>query len=70
MTGSPLVPIVVPLVALICLAVWFAIVFYADAHPVWKHPSLVESTESTEIAAAPPASQDATEPAPPVRRAA
>lgn len=36
MTGSFWVPIVVPIVAMITLATWFAAVFYADAHPRWK----------------------------------
>jgi hypothetical protein len=36
MTGSPLIPIVAPLVILICLGIWIAIVFYADSHPGWK----------------------------------
>jgi hypothetical protein len=37
MTGSPLIPVVAPLVMLICLGIWIVIVFYADAHPDWKH---------------------------------
>jgi hypothetical protein len=37
MTGSPLVPIVVPIVALLCLGAWIALVFYADSHPGWRH---------------------------------
>jgi hypothetical protein len=33
MTGSSLVPIVVPIVALVTLAAWLGMVFWADAHP-------------------------------------
>lgn len=36
MTGSFLVPIITPIVALIALAVWLGIVYWADAHPGWK----------------------------------
>jgi hypothetical protein len=36
MTGSFLVPIVVPIVAFITLAGWLGIVYRADAHPGWK----------------------------------
>ena len=33
MTGTDLTAIVPPIVAMISLAVWLAMVFYADAHP-------------------------------------
>ena len=33
MTGSPLAPIVIPVVVVIALAAWLAVVFCADAHP-------------------------------------
>jgi hypothetical protein len=33
MTGSPLVGVIVPVVGVIVLAAWLALVFYADAHP-------------------------------------
>ena len=33
MTRSDLAAIVTPIVAMITLAVWLAMVFYADAHP-------------------------------------
>ena len=36
MTGSSLVPIVVPIVTTLALAVWLGIVFYAAGHPAWK----------------------------------
>jgi hypothetical protein len=33
MIGSPLAPVVTAIVSVIALAVWLAMVFYADAHP-------------------------------------
>jgi hypothetical protein len=36
MTGSFLVPIITPIVALIAMATWLGIVYWADAHPGWK----------------------------------
>ena len=33
--GSSLAPIVVPIVAIVSLAAWLTIVFYADRHPLW-----------------------------------
>lgn len=38
-TGSFLVPIIVPIVAVITLAAWLGIVFWADAHPRWREPN-------------------------------
>jgi hypothetical protein len=35
MDGSGLSLIVVPIVAVICLAAWLIMVFYADSHPQW-----------------------------------
>jgi len=40
MTGSLLAHVIVPVVAVLALAVWLAMVFYADAHPHWKKPTL------------------------------
>jgi hypothetical protein len=39
MTGSDpnLVAIVVPIVALISLAFWLSLCFYAGSHPYWRH---------------------------------
>jgi hypothetical protein len=83
MTGSPLVPIVVPIVALICLGAWIALVFYANSHPGWRHrgsgagsgqaprtaqPDGQDAAQPDGQDAAPPASP--TPPAPPARRAA
>ena len=35
MTGSNLAAIVIPIVAMISLGVWIALVFHADSHPGW-----------------------------------
>jgi len=39
MTGSMWVPIIVPIVALLALGSWLALVYYADAHPQTRHAS-------------------------------
>lgn len=36
MTGSLLVLIITPIVALPALGCWLAMIFWADAHPAWK----------------------------------
>ena len=36
MTGSNAVAIVTPIVALITLAFWLGLVFYAGSHPFWR----------------------------------
>lgn len=36
MTGSFLAPIITPIVAIIALACWMGMVFWADGHPRWK----------------------------------
>jgi hypothetical protein len=36
MTGSFLVLIVTPIVAIIALGLWIGMVYWADAHPRWK----------------------------------
>lgn len=40
MTGSWLVPVVVPIVAVIALAVWLTMVYYADSHPMHGNSDL------------------------------
>jgi hypothetical protein len=35
MTGSTLDLIIIPVVAVIVLAAWIVLVFWADAHPAW-----------------------------------
>ena len=54
MTGSSLVPIVTPIVALIALACWIAAVYWADAHPRWKSSGAAPRADITG-AATPPA---------------
>jgi hypothetical protein len=36
MTGSSLAPIMIPIVVMIALTGWLAMVYYANAHPGWK----------------------------------
>ena len=56
MTGSSTAPIVIPIVAVLCLAIWLGLVCYADAHPRWKsqrtkqtgEPGTTGSTEAVE----------------------
>jgi len=36
MTGSNLVAVIVPIVAVLAMGVWLGLVFYAAAHPRWK----------------------------------
>jgi hypothetical protein len=44
MTGSFLVPIITPIVAVIALAFWLGMIFWADSHPGWKaHRTAQES---------------------------
>jgi hypothetical protein len=43
MTGSSLVPFIVPVVAALALAAWLAMVFYAEAHPRWKTHSAAQA---------------------------
>jgi hypothetical protein len=50
MTGSSLAPIVVPIVAVITLAWWLIMVFYADSHPQHGH-----GTSNREITGGKPA---------------
>ena len=47
MTGSSLVPIVTPIVALITLACWIGAVYWADAHPRWKASRAAPGPEIT-----------------------
>ncbi len=47
MTGSFWAPIIIPIVAMIVLAAWLAMVYHADAHPGWKAHSAAASPGST-----------------------
>jgi len=46
MTGSSLVPIIVPIVAVLAMAVWLGLVFYAAAHPRWKRYDVLPESAS------------------------
>jgi hypothetical protein len=46
MTGSFLVLIITPIVAVIALAFWLGMVFWADAHPGWKARSTAPDLKS------------------------
>jgi hypothetical protein len=76
MTGSSLVPIITPIVAIITLACWLGFVYWADAHPDWKNPGAPPGPELTgggsHAAAAEPGDHDHGElgPTPPDKRAA
>ena len=47
MTGSIWVLIVVPIAAMIALAGWLAMVYYAEAHPEWKAHRVAAEPGST-----------------------
>jgi hypothetical protein len=72
MDGSGLSLIVVPVVAVICLAAWLIMVFYADSHPQWGRAAGRRSSGRAasadrrldEARAADPAGQNATGPRP------
>jgi hypothetical protein len=36
MTGSPLAPIIIPIVVTTALAIWLIMVYYAGSHPRWR----------------------------------
>ena len=36
MTGSNLAAIIIPIVVMLGLGVWIALVFHADSHPLWR----------------------------------
>jgi len=67
MSGSFLVPIITPIAAVIALAFWLGMVFWAESHPGWKtHHAAPESQfpgESLTLAG----DLHADEPAPPQR---
>ena len=47
MTGSFWAPIVIPIVVVLALAAWLALVWHADAHPRWKTHSAVPGPSIT-----------------------
>jgi len=48
MTGSSLAPIIIPIVAMIALSGWLAMVYYANAHPEWKAHRAAPNPVSTD----------------------
>jgi len=70
MTGSSLAPVVIPIVAVVVLAVWLTMVYWADAHPP-RRGGVSESGLSRSDATAPGEVEGRVQPpAPPQRRAA
>jgi hypothetical protein len=53
MTGSSLVPVIVPIVAVLAMAVWLGLVFYAAAHPRWKRYDVLPGTATGGAAGTP-----------------
>jgi len=50
MTGSSLAPIVIPIVAMVSLAAWITMIFYANRHPFWgDRTKAAESIKSRQI---------------------
>ena len=75
MTGSIVVAIVTPLVALPALGIWLILIFWADAHPGWKTRLAQEGPELTAAGFVPaqpePGEMEGSEPVPaPDRRVA
>jgi hypothetical protein len=71
MTGSIVVAIVTPLVALSALGIWLIMIFWADAHPAWKTrtPEGPELTAAGIIPAQPePGELESSEPVPSLRQ--
>ena len=63
MTGSSLVAVIVPIVAVLAMAVWLGLVFYAAAHPRWKRYDVLAGPASGPASGTPggparPAEQD------------
>lgn len=72
MTGSSLVPVIVPIVAVLAMAVWLGLVFYAAAHPRWKRYDVLPGSATGADSGSPgaPARAGQARPAAPRRRAA
>jgi hypothetical protein len=45
MTGSFLVPIITPIVAILFLGCWLGMVFWAEGHPQWKTHHAARETQ-------------------------
>jgi hypothetical protein len=61
MTGSNLATIVIPIVVMLGLGVWIALVFHADSHPRWRQRAVAAPDMA-------PAAYGRQEPAPAPRR--
>ncbi len=73
MTGSALVPVIVPIVAVIALGIWLTLVYWADAHPGYKRhgtTSVSPARADEDAAAASDHGDGERVSSPPVRRAA
>jgi hypothetical protein len=55
MTGSHAAQIVIPIIALILLAFWLSLIYYADAHPYWRgrHPPAQQGIDMQRLAQVP-----------------
>ena len=47
MTGSNMAAIVIPIVVMLGLAVWIALVFHADSHPRWRQRTTAAPARAT-----------------------
>ena len=46
MTGSNMAAIIIPIVVMLGLAVWIALVFHADSHPLWRQRAAAAPTKA------------------------
>ena len=68
MTGSSAAHVVIPVVALVTLTIWIAMVYYADSHP-WYKASGRDRTSGSARADSAEVARDAPSPLPTRRRA-
>ena len=47
MTGSNMAAIIIPIVVMLGLAVWIALVFHADSHPRWRQRTTAAPARAT-----------------------
>jgi hypothetical protein len=62
MDGSSVDFIVIPIVAIICLATWLGGIYWADAHPRWGSRATTVTREPDAIAGRVPAPRQASVP--------
>jgi hypothetical protein len=65
MTGSFLVPIITPIVAVIALAFWLGMIFWAEGHPGWKAHQAAHESQFPGETLTPAGDLRGDEPAPP-----